>query len=318
MSGFDPIHPVSGADAADPRSTLVAMTAPATVSAVVYSRDEADLLRDCLPLLADFDEVVVCDMGSTDDTVAVAQAHGARVVPVPDAPVVEEVRQRGLDAATTDWVLFVDADEHLPAGYRAAVQPVLDGPEDVVAVRLRYDNAAFGRMLAHSLQGSAKYALLRRGRVRYAEPALAHVPPVLDGRGVDAPEQVPPIAHLNFRTIDQTTEKILRYAANNPDRFERIDDPVALLRELARTTVFSGAWRDGRAGFAVAALHTFGQLSGSLVTAERAGTLTEDLPARSTRLLRAVEGAQRALVGARDGVRGGARLVRGLGGRRAG
>jgi hypothetical protein len=284
------------------------MTPPSTVTAVVYSRDEADLLRDCLPLRAGFDEVVVCDMASTDDTAAVAQAHGARVVPVPDAPVVEEVRQRGLDAATSDWVLFVDADEHLPAGYLDTLRPVLDapadgGPDDVVAVRLRYDNAAFGRMLAHSLQGSAKFALLRRGRVRYAEPALAHVPPVLDGRGIDAPEQVPPIAHLNFRTIDQTTEKILRYAANNPDRFARIDDPVALLRELARTTVFSGAWRDGRAGFAVAALHTFGQLSGSLVTAERTGTLAQDLPRRSTRLLGAVEGAQRAVVSARDGVR---------------
>ncbi|HEY0188878.1 MAG TPA: glycosyltransferase [Cellulomonas sp.] len=287
------------------------MTPPATVSAVVYSRDEADLLRDCLPLLADFDEVVVCDMGSTDDTVAVAEAHGARVVPVPDAPVVEEVRQRGLDAARSDWVLFVDADEHLPAGYRAAVQPVLDGPADVVAIRLRYDNAAFGRLLRHSLQGSAKLALLRRGRAQYAEPALAHVPPVLDGRAVDAPPDVPAIAHLNFRTIDQTTEKILRYAANNPDRFVRIDDPVALLRELARSTVFSGAWRDGRAGFAVAALHTVGQLSGSLVLAERSGTLTADLPARTTRLLRTVEGAQHAAVATRDGARAGVRWLRG-------
>ncbi|GEL45823.1 glycosyltransferase [Cellulomonas hominis] len=284
------------------------MTPPSTVSAVVYSRDEADLLRDCLPRLAGFDEVLVCDMASTDDTVAVAAAHGARVVPVPDVPVVEQVRQRGLDAATSDWVLFVDADEHLPAGFRAALQPVLDGPSDVAGVRLRYDNVAFGRLLEHSLQGSAKYALLRRGRAHYAEPALAHVPPVLDGRGIDAPASVPGIAHLNFRSVEQTTEKILRYAANNPGRFTRVDDPVALLRELLRSTVFGGAWRDGRAGFAVAALHTFGHLYGSLLEAERAGVLARDVPPRSARLLGAVEGVQRAAVAARDGVR---RAVRG-------
>lgn len=279
------------------------MTPPSTVSAVVYSRNEADLLRDCLPRLADFDEVVVCDMGSTDDTVAVAAEHGARVVPVPDAPVVEQVRQRGIDAVTTDWVLFVDADEHLPAGYRAALQPVLDGPEDVAGVRVRFDNVAFGRMLGHSLQGSAKYALLRRGRARYAEPALAHVPPVLDGRGVDAPPSVPAIAHLNFRSVAQTTEKIVRYADNNPARFTRLDDPVLLVRELLRSTVFSGAWRDGRAGFAVAALHTFGHLYGSLLEAERTGALGGDLPPRTTRLLGAVAGTQRAAVAARDGLR---------------
>ncbi|MBD3779740.1 MAG: glycosyltransferase [Micrococcales bacterium] len=283
------------------------MTSPGTVSAVVYSRDEADLLRDCLPRLAGFDEVLVCDMGSRDDTSAVAAEHGARVVPVPDAPVVEQVRQLGLDAATSDWVLFVDADEHLPAGFRAALQPVLDGPDDVAGVRLRYDNVAFGRLLEHSLRGSAKFALLRRGRAHYAEPALAHVPPVLDGRGIDAPESVPAIAHLNFRSVGQTTEKILRYAANNPGRFTRLDDPVALLRELLRSTVYSGVWRDGRAGFAVAALHTFGHLYGSLLEDERTGRLTQDVPRRRTRLLGAVEGVQRAAVGVRDGVRGAAR-----------
>lgn len=284
------------------------MTSPSTVSAVVYSRNEADLLAACLPRLADFDEVLVCDMGSTDGTVQAAQEWGARVVPVPDAPVVEEVRQLGLDAATSDWVLFVDADELLPPGYRATLQPVLDGPADVVAVRLPYDNEAFGRPLWFSLQGSAKFALLRRGRARYAEPALAHVPPQLDGRGIDAPATVPAIAHLNFRTVEQTTEKVLRYAANHPDRFPVIDGPVALLRELVRSTVFSGVWRDGRAGFAVASLHTFGQLYASLLRQERAGELAADLPAAQTRRLRVATAAQRGLVQARDGA---ARVVRG-------
>ncbi len=284
------------------------MTPPRTVSAVVYSRNEADLLAACLPRLADFDEVLVCDMGSTDGTRQVAQDWGARVVPVPDAPVVEEVRQRGLEAATCDWVLFVDADELLPRGYRAALAPVLDGPDDVVAVRLRYDNEAFGRPLRYSLQGSAKYALLRRGRARYAEPALAHVPPQLDGRGVDAPPAVPPIAHLNFRTVEQTTEKVLRYAANHPDRLPPVDGPLSLLRELVRSTVVSGVWRDGRAGFAVAALHTFGQLYASLLRQEQAGELTQDLPATQTRWLRAATATQRGLVAARDGA---ARVVRG-------
>ncbi len=284
------------------------MTPPATVSAVVYSLDEAELLPDCLARLTDFDEIVVCDMQSTDTTVQVAQASGARVVTVPRAPVVEQVRQLGLDAATSDWVLFVDADELLPAGYRAALQPVLDGPADVAAVRLRYDNEAFGRMLEHSLQGSAKYALLRRGKVAYATPARVHEPPTFDGRGIDAPQTVPTIAHRNFRSVTQTTEKILRYAQDNPTRLAPLDDPLALVRELLRATVFSGAWRDGRAGFAVAALHVFGQLSGSLLAAERSGLLAEDLPRRTTRLLSALTDAQRTVVGARGAVAG---LVRG-------
>lgn len=276
------------------------MTSRSSVSAVVFSRNEADLLRDCLPRLTGFDDVLVCDMESTDDTVAVATEHGAGVLAVPDVPVAERVRQRALDAVSSDWVLFVDADEHLPVGYRQALESVL-GIDGLAGVRLRYDNLAFGRQLRHSLQGSAKYALVRRTLTRYSETVPAHRPPEFDGPVMDAPAGVPPILHVNFRTIAQTQEKVLRYAASRADVTERIDDPIALLRELARTTVFSGAWRDGRAGFAVAALHTMGQLSGSLLAAERDGTLTADLP--RTRLLSAVERAQRAAVTVRDRLR---------------
>lgn len=278
------------------------MTSRSSVSAVVFSRNEADLLRDCLPRLTGFDDVLVCDMESTDDTVAVATEHHARVLAVPDVPVAERVRQRALDAVGSDWVLFVDADEHLPVGYRQALEPVL-GIDGLAGVRLRYDNLAFGRQLRYSLQGSAKYALVRRTSTRYSETVPAHRPPEFDGPVMDAPADVPPILHVNFRTIAQTQEKVLRYAQSRADLTRRIDDPIALLRELARTTVFSGAWRDGRAGFAVAALHTMGQLSGSLVAAERDGSLTADLPRSRTRLLSAVERTQRALVAARDRLR---------------
>lgn len=274
----------------------------ATISAVVYSRDEAHLLAQCLPRLTDFDEVVVCDMASSDGTRSVAARWGARVVAVPDAPVVEEVRQLGLEAATGDWVLFVDADEHLPAGFRNALGAVLDSFPEVAAVRLRYDNEAFGRRLAHTLQGSAKLALLRRGAVHYEVPARAHVPPRVDGVALDAPAWVPAIAHLNFRGVEQTTEKILRYAANDPARGVRLGDPVALVRELLRATVFNGAWRDGRAGFAVGALHVFGQLYATLLQAERDGTLDARFAVADERRLARLTSAHGSAVTARDHV----------------
>jgi len=271
-----------------------------TVSAVVYSRNEADLLPDCLAAVQDFDEVLVCDMQSTDATRAVAESFGARVVPVPDAPVVEEVRQLGLEASTSDWVLFVDADEHLPAGFRDAVQTVIDGEPTLAAVRLRYANVAFGVPLEHTLQGSAKYALVRVGRTRYDVPARAHVPPHFDGGVVDAPESVPEIPHLNFRTVEQSVEKILRYAANVPARDSRVDGPFALVRELARTTVFSGVWRDGRAGFAVVALHVFGRFYSNLLAAEEAGELDDRFGRETERRLGFAAGTHRALLGIRD------------------
>ena len=99
-------------------------------------------------------------------------------------------------------------------------------------MRLRYDNLAFGRRLRHSLQGSAKYALVRRTLTRYSETVPAHRPPEFDGSVMDAPAGVPPILHANFRTVAQTQEKVLRYAESRADQAERIDDPIALLRAV--------------------------------------------------------------------------------------
>ena len=61
-----------------PASQLPALRLP--LSAVVIAKNEADRIGRCLgSLIAVCDEVLVLDSGSTDDTVAIAVAAGARV-----------------------------------------------------------------------------------------------------------------------------------------------------------------------------------------------------------------------------------------------
>jgi glycosyltransferase involved in cell wall biosynthesis len=58
-------------------------------------------------------ELICVDGGSTDDTVAIARGHGARVIENP-ARAEEEGRALGLEAATGELVLLLDADNELP------------------------------------------------------------------------------------------------------------------------------------------------------------------------------------------------------------
>jgi hypothetical protein len=276
-----------------------------TVSAVIYSRDEAELLRACLPAVTGFDEVLVCDMQSSDDTVEVAGAAGARVVAVPDARVIEEVRQLGLDNATSDWVLFVDADEILPAGFAEQVRGMITaaGQDGTVGYRLRYSNVAFGRTLRHTLVGSAKFSLMRRDATRFPQPGRAHIPPEFDGPTRDAPATVASILHLNFRGAEQMTEKTMRYAKDSRGDLALLK-PTGLARELIRSTIFNGSWRDGYAGAAVSTSLVFGRWYGALLAAEREGTLDSDLPRDEQRRLTAMSRTQATLTRWRDGVRG--------------
>lgn len=273
-----------------------------TIAFVVYSRNEADLLEGCLERAAGFDEVIVCDMQSTDATAQVAAHFGAHRVPVPDARVIESVRQHGLDAATATWVLFVDADERLPEDFAALARDFLRHVDGVSAVRLRYRNVAFGVELRHTLAGMRKTALLERSSTTFPPVGRAHVPPIVVGRVVDAPAEVPPILHLNFRTMDQTAEKYLRYA-HDLQAPAILATPLGALRALARATVFSGTWRDGRAGFAVSFLDAVGFVYAALLDAERRGDLAAPFDQRTSRTLRLFTGVYRALTASRARVR---------------
>ena len=82
------------------------------IGAAIIVKDEAAHLRRCLASIRDLcDEIVVVDTGSSDDSVAVAQAHGAVVLHRPWDGDFSAARNLGLDHISADWILYIDADE---------------------------------------------------------------------------------------------------------------------------------------------------------------------------------------------------------------
>ncbi len=82
------------------------------ISAVVLTKNEAHQIPACLATLQWADELLVVDSFSTDDTVALAQQHGARVVQHPFSNFAHQ-RNVAQHLARHDWVLFIDADERV-------------------------------------------------------------------------------------------------------------------------------------------------------------------------------------------------------------
>lgn len=112
------------------------------LSACVIARDESASLPRCLASLVGLvDEVVVYDTGSADDTVAVAQGAGARVVQGSWPGSFADARNAAVGHCRGTWVLSIDADEEAvvadPAGLRARLALV---PTDVDALQVSIDN----------------------------------------------------------------------------------------------------------------------------------------------------------------------------------
>jgi glycosyltransferase involved in cell wall biosynthesis len=85
----------------------------AKISVVINTYNARQHLAKVLESVKDFDEVVVCDMESTDDTVSIAEQYGCKVVTFPKAnhKSAEPARTFAIQSASNKWVLVVDADE---------------------------------------------------------------------------------------------------------------------------------------------------------------------------------------------------------------
>jgi rSAM/selenodomain-associated transferase 2 len=109
------------------------------LSVVIPALDEAERIADAVASArAPEVEVLVVDGGSSDDTAALAESAGARVI--------RSARGRahqlevGARAASGDALLFLHADTRLPAGYERAVLRALQDPAVAGgAFRLRFD-----------------------------------------------------------------------------------------------------------------------------------------------------------------------------------
>lgn len=107
----------------------------AGISAFLITLNEAERLPRTLEALAWADEVVVVDSGSTDGTVDIAQAAGARVEHRDfDGYGPQKVFAEGL--CTYDWLLNVDADEVVTPELAEEIQQAAAGTPGAWRVRI--------------------------------------------------------------------------------------------------------------------------------------------------------------------------------------
>lgn len=212
-SGLGAIGVVAPAAGDGPVAGAVVHRGRMKLVAVVLTLNEARHLPRCLASLAGVaDAVLVADSFSTDETVRIAQGHGARVV-----------RRAWVNYATqfnwaltqldadTDWVLRIDADEVLTPALAAEIRARLPGlgPE-IDGVFMGRRMTFQGRMIRHGgLFPVRVLRLFRHGRGecenRWMDEHIKVAGPTVDFQGE--------LIDDNLNSLTWWTDKHNRYAS---------------------------------------------------------------------------------------------------------
>lgn len=103
-----------------------------SISLCMIVKNEADNLPRCLQSVKDIvDEMIIVDTGSTDSTVQIAEAYGAKVFHFPWNGSFSDARNHSLHQASGEWLMIMDADDELePSGREAVLDLVKDESVD--------------------------------------------------------------------------------------------------------------------------------------------------------------------------------------------
>lgn len=154
-----------------------------TLAACLIVKNEAANLPRCLASVAGVvDEIIVADTGSTDESVAVAEAHGARVFHFTWVHDFARARNAAIDAASSEWVLVLDADEELTPAWKSEIGPLLSSAT-AAAFRVVVENLLPESEISRSSDSPSVRLVRNLPGYRYERPIHEQIRPTIERLG---------------------------------------------------------------------------------------------------------------------------------------
>jgi len=192
----------------------------------MIAKDEEASIGRALSSVKDIcDEIIVVDTGSTDSTKSIAESFGAKVLDHPWEDDFSAPRNTGLEAATSDWILHLDADEELIAG-KGHLHRLTDQKQNVLGYQVRIVAAENAEAAAESPTRSRALRLFKRSdNIRYQYPI--HEQPT-----------------ITFDKIQQCELELLHFGKHVENDMNRSGRNMRILKNaLEKTPEDSYMWR---------------------------------------------------------------------------
>jgi len=220
------------------------------ISAVLIVKDESHNITDCLADLDWADDIVVLDTGSTDDTVELARAHGARVFIQEQWEGFGKAKQEAVKLALYDWIFSIDADERLSPELKQELNSLRERDFEGKAWKIKRRSFYLGKAIRYcGWQNDMPLRIFNRKYGGFNDKAVHESIIVSQEKGLCGSLMY----HHTYPDIESHFRKMRFYADLARDQKHGKRMPIAAVLRAAlkflKMYVFKLGFLDGRQGF---------------------------------------------------------------------
>lgn len=228
------------------------------LTAVVLTKNEEEMIADCLDSLTFCQKVIVVDNGSNDRTVEIAERFGASVEKNTKGDFAT-LRNIGKELVNTEWILYVDADERVTKELAESISFAIQNQSKFVGYKILRKNFYLGN---HEWPYRDNLERLFKTNALKEWYGDVHESPKVQGQIGQLQGNILHYTHRNIsamleKTIDWSkTEALLRYKTNHPKmswwRFPRV-----MITAFVNSYIMQGGWKVGTVGIIESTYQSF-------------------------------------------------------------
>lgn len=183
------------------------------ISVLVHTLNEQKNIRNCLETIKWADEIIIVDMYSDDKTVEIAEQYTDKIYYHEKMGYADPARQFGLEKASNQWVLIVDADELVPLKLKKKLEQIIkEDLGDIISVP--HNNYFFGKLMEYTGWGPLQdthHRFFKKDYVFISDKIHSTFSEREDARIYEINDVEEGFIHFNYVDVEHFLEKLNRY-----------------------------------------------------------------------------------------------------------
>lgn len=177
------------------------------LSVVIITKNEEHNIRRCLESVKWADEIILIDSQSTDNTVEIAGEYGVKIFS-PEWRGYGPAKQEGVNNATGEWILSIDADEEATPELTEEIKKILTADENYDGYLINRHTNFMGKWINHcGWYPDYLLRLFRKGSGNFND-AVIHEKVEINGKTRELKSE---LLHYSYPTLEAYLERLNQY-----------------------------------------------------------------------------------------------------------